>query len=272
MNTLYLSDLDGTLLDERARLSPLTIRTIGLLQARGVLFSYATARSRSTAVQVTAGLAIDLPAIVYNGAMIVHSASGEPICSERFTPAQAAQIRQAIERFGLPVLVYAWLEGRERVSWLVGEENDGLRHYLAARAGDPRLRPVHSAEALFAGVPFYFTTIGEGELLAPLYEELEATGQYQCLLQRELYRAEYWCETMPRQATKAAAALRLKALLGCQRVVAFGDSLNDLPLFAVADESYAVANAVPALQAAATGIIGSNRQDGVARWLQEHLL
>ena len=55
-------------------------------------------------------------------------------------------------------------------------------------------------------------------------------------------------------------------------MVAFGDAINDLPLFAAADECYAVENAVEALKAAATGVIPSNAQDGVARWLAEHVL
>ena len=41
-------------------------------------------------------------------------------------------------------------------------------------------------------------------------------------------------------------------------------------LFALADEAYAVENAVPELKAAATGVIGRNDADSVARWLQSH--
>lgn len=43
-------------------------------------------------------------------------------------------------------------------------------------------------------------------------------------------------------------------------MVAFGDNLNDLPLFAAADESYAVSNAHERILAAATGVIGSNTE------------
>ena len=50
----------------------------------------------------------------------------------------------------------------------------------------------------------------------------------------------------------------------------FGDGMNDLDLFEAADEAYAVENAVPELKAAATGIIGSNNDDGVAKWLSEN--
>ena len=72
---------------------------------------------------------------------------------------------------------------------------------------------------------------------------------------------------MPKAATKANAVLQLKEILGCKRVVCFGDAENDIPMFQIADECYAVANAVPALKAIATDVIGSNAEDGVAKWL-----
>ena len=44
--------------------------------------------------------------------------------------------------------------------------------------------------------------------------------------------------------------------------------INDIPMFQVSDESYAVANAVEELKAIATGVIESNNKDGVARGVQ----
>lgn len=49
MKTLYVSDLDGTLLRKNETLSTYTIKTINTLTASGMLFSYATARSLNTA-------------------------------------------------------------------------------------------------------------------------------------------------------------------------------------------------------------------------------
>ncbi len=61
--------------------------------------------------------------------------------------------------------------------------------------------------------------------------------------------------------------MQLKSMLACDKVVAFGDGKNDIAMFEVADESYAVANAVDELKDKATGIIESNEADGVAKWL-----
>ena len=75
---------------------------------------------------------------------------------------------------------------------------------------------------------------------------------------------------MPKAATKAHAARQLAKLLNCDRIVAFGDSVNDIPLFEAADERYAVANSADILKARATAVIKSNDEDGVADWLINH--
>lgn len=68
-------------------------------------------------------------------------------------------------------------------------------------------------------------------------------------------------------ATKSNAVLQLKKFLNCDKIVAFGDGVNDIDLFKIADECYAVSNAVDELKEIATGIIDSNNSDGVAKWL-----
>ena len=75
---------------------------------------------------------------------------------------------------------------------------------------------------------------------------------------------------MPLKATKANGIQTLKELLFCDRIVAFGDGLNDMDMFKIADECYAVSNAVDELKAIATGIIDSNNNDGVAKWLVDN--
>ena len=45
----------------------------------------------------------------------------------------------------------------------------------------------------------------------------------------------------------------------------YGDNLNDLPMFEVADEAVAVANAMPEVIARADRVIGPNSASSVAR-------
>ena len=56
MKTLYVTDLDGTLLRTDDTVSPFTINTVNGLVDKGMLFTYATARSLVSASVVTRGL------------------------------------------------------------------------------------------------------------------------------------------------------------------------------------------------------------------------
>ncbi|HML45572.1 MAG TPA: HAD-IIB family hydrolase [Clostridia bacterium] len=272
MRTLYLSDLDGTLLRSDETIGPYTAGVIREMAKREIPFSYATARSFLTARRVTGELTVSLPAIVYNGVMIVRQPDGAVLSALRFTQSQTRALAAMLRDLGAAPLVYATLEGRQRVSWLQGGENEGMRHYLNKRSSDPRLRPVDSEADVYAGEVFYLTCIGEQSDMARVQAAASAHPYVRTVFQQELYRPEYWCELMPGEASKAQAALRLKALLNCDRIVAFGDAINDLPLFEAADECYAVGNAVPELKARATGILADNDAEGVAAWLAQHVL
>lgn len=268
--TLYITDLDGTLLNRQDRVNAFSCQVINSLIERGMLFTYATARSFVSASVVTEGLAVRTPVIAHNGATLFRPDTGEALYRIRFTQEEMDRARSIIHDHEISPLVYSIIDGEEKVSWDVERENEGIRNYLSRRQGDRRLRPVQGSQALYEGEIFYFTCIDTCEKLAPLYQAVKIEESYYCNFQQELYQPEYWCEIMPREATKANAIIRLKAMLECDRVVAFGDALNDIPMFQIADECYAVENAVEELKALATGTIASNEQDGVAKWLLEH--
>ena len=269
--TLYVTDLDGTLLNRHDRINPFSIGVINGLVEKGMLFTYATARSLVSASRVAEGLTTKVPVIAYNGAFIFQPSTGEILSKEDLTADERALVRETLDRFGISPLVYSFINGVEKVSWIPQDENEGIRYYLSQRPGDPRFRPAETRDELFEGDMFYFTCIGEQEELQPVYEIFSADSRYRCTMQQELYRTEYWCEIMPARASKANAVRKLKDMWGCGRVISFGDAVNDLPMFRVSDECYAVSNAAEELKAAATGIIGSNEEDGVARWLMEHV-
>ena len=269
MRTLYVTDLDGTLLNSNDQISQYSMEIINGLVAKGMQFTYATARSLVSASVVAKGLSTTIPVIAYNGALIVNPATGEVISSLSFTGEEAARIREVLQEHGANPLVYAYVDGVERVSYVTGRENEGIRRYLEVRKGDRRFRPLEDETLLYQGNIFYFTCIADKEELLPLYEIFKRDGRYRCTLQQELYRPEFFLEIMPEKASKAEAIKRLKEIWHCGKVVSFGDAVNDIPMFEISDECYAVANGVAELKACATGVIASNDEDGVSRWLAD---
>ena len=116
----------------------------------------------------------------------------------------------------------------------------------------------------------YTTCIETPEKIKPFYDKYKDI--YHCVYQKDIYSDEQWLEIMLKEVTKESAVQKLKQITQRDYVVVFGDGINDLEMFGIADECYAMSNAEPELKAAATKIIESNDNDGVARWLAENTL
>ena len=268
MRTLYVTDLDGTLLRSSESTSDFTNRTINALVEKGMLFSYATARSYSTSAKVTKGLSARIPLIVYNGALVIDNATGERMLSNFFGK-DAQDVLADLIAHGVYPIVYSFVNGVEQFRYLPERCTQGVMDFVATRKGDRRDHPVQKEEELFEGEIFYFACIGEDEKLAPLYDKYRK--KYHAVHQLDIYSGQPWLELMPLAASKSNAIRQLKAHLGCDRLVVFGDGKNDIDMFQLADESYAVENAMDELKAAATGVIASNDEDGVAKWLEQNV-
>lgn len=269
MKTLYVSDLDGTLLRSDAKTSEYTNQVINRLTSEGILFSYATARSYLTATKATKGLNAKIPIITYNGAVILQNDTFDIIAQNAFYQNEKEEILNELLRRGIYPIVYAYKSGKEKFSYLVNKCNRATTEFLLTRKGDVRDTPVELDRALGFGDVFYFVCIDAYEKLEPLYMQFKE--KYHCIFQKEIYSGEQWLEIVPQNVSKASAILQLKERLGIEYIVAFGDGKNDIEMFEIADESYAVENAVDELKAIATGIIESNDFDGVAKWLYKTL-
>jgi len=80
MTTLYVSDLDGTLLNSEKQISENTMKTINSLIENGVLFTIAIARTLAATTHILSRLKINIPIILMNGAM-----NYDPIKNEYLT-------------------------------------------------------------------------------------------------------------------------------------------------------------------------------------------
>ena len=264
--TLYVTDLDGTLLKSDKTLSSFTARTINRLVKEGMLITYATARSLISAQEVIKGLDVTLPVIVYNGAFILSANGKNRLSACLFTDREKEEILTVMQSGNVYPRVYALQEGRERYSYLPEKLSDGTKAYLLSRKGDIRANPTVLSE-LCLGEVYCFSCIDDYHKLFLVYEKLKE--KYEALLYRDPYTGDFWLEVLPRNATKAMAVCKLKDILGCDEVVSFGDETNDLSMFASSDRAYAVAGANDALKKAATACIGFCDEDGVAKFLLE---
>jgi hydroxymethylpyrimidine pyrophosphatase-like HAD family hydrolase len=267
--TLYITDLDGTLLRGDSSLSPYAVEALNRMIGEGLMFSVATSRARQTTHKLIGTLNLSLPVVLGDGVFITDLATGRHRVIQSMARESWQPLFDLLRERDISPVVFSVIDGAERASYLAGREGGAILRYLADRPGDPRMRPVSGYGELFAGEICHITLMEPEAIARALYQAIYAFGQYHASLTNDTYHPEDWyLAVLPAGVTKASGVLRLKELAGADRIVCFGDNLNDLPMFAVADEAYAVANAKEEVKAAATGVILSNEEDGVVRWLE----
>ena len=269
---LFVSDLDYTLLRSDGTLSEYSAAIINRLLDDGLQFTFATARSFQSASHVTRSLHLRLPVITYGGTITMDPVQERPSDIRWLDNRVVGAICAAVEKVPAAEPIFFTFEaGRDWIRWRPSHETNGVRSFLAARPDDRRLWPVRQWEELDKQFVFYVSIIGDRHTVQTLHESLrdDLVGCASFLGEQPGTAGEFWLEIHAADGTKAQAARRLADNLGISTIIAFGDNLNDMPLFTIADEGYAVANAVPELRAIATRTIGHNDDDAVARWLKD---
>lgn len=266
---LYLTDLDGTLLDHKAEIGRMTEAMMNMLIDNDIAVSYATARSVHSAEPKVSCINFKLPVITHNGAFIIDPITKERLVTHFFDNNTKAFLKSYFYEHKESILVYSVIDNYERVSYLEERLNKGTVRYLKDRAGDKRMYRAGDYEELFEGDIYYITLIepitSPEELDNFFYNKNGFSRNYQ----PDTYdTSEYWYEIYRDDVSKANAALRLKEMLGADELIVFGDNTNDISMFSVADRCYAVSNATDRLKELATGVIRSNEQSGVPAFIQ----
>jgi hydroxymethylpyrimidine pyrophosphatase-like HAD family hydrolase len=269
--TLYVSDLDDTLLRADGTLSDAARSTLARLLADGTAFTVATARSPLTALRALEGVPLSLPVVTYGGATAVDPIDRTALWWEHLDARSLRPLVGAALAAGVTPLVF-WLDGdADKVSWVRGAETSGVDTFLEARPDDPRLAPVDGWDEVDHDRGFFVSIRGEYPVVRRLSRMIRAiswgTGCSMALSGTRESGVGV-LDVTAAGTTKGSAVRRLAEDLGFSRVVAFGDGANDLPLFAEADESYATASASDEVKAAATAVLEPG-DDAVVRFLAE---
>lgn len=269
MKTLYVTDLDGTLLTNKGGLKDRAAEMIKRFGEKGILFTYATARRFHSAGLIMSKAEISLPVITMNGVIIADGKTGSVIKLNGFEEIPLDDVKKTLEDNGETPLVYAFVNGEQRVSYL---ENDTgrIKNYLKSRKGDKTLRPCKSYSQLFEGDIYYFTIINpiiSSDTRDRLFSREKGFDYNQYY--DTYFKEDLWLEVFSKKASKANAVLELKKMLGADETVVFGDNLNDLSMFKISDRRYAVSNAVKELKEAGDGVIGSNENISVPVFVEK---
>jgi HAD superfamily hydrolase (TIGR01484 family) len=165
------------------------------------------------------------------------------------------------------------LENEELNTYYERLDNTALKSFMDERIQKFNKKFTKKEFRIVDAQVIYFCFLNDSDSIHRLHDSMSAIEGLRIEMYKDIYSDDLWyLEVFSETASKYSAVQYLRKHYGFDKIVGFGDNLNDIPLFAACDECYAVANAKPEVKEIATGIIGSNDADGVARWLGDNVV
>lgn len=277
VKTLFVSDLDGTLLGDDSLLSSGTVATLNrIIGELGGLFTVATARTPATVVPLMEQVHARLPFIVIGGSAMWNPVTSSFEHTRGIDDTTVNAVADVFDRHQAHPFIY-----RRHGEGLLHTHHYGPlspqeERFVAARQhlplkkfflGDEGYR-CNDDEALL------IFSMNKYPVLKAIADDLKASvATCSVMLYHDIFdESEGYLEIFTAGTSKAAAIHELAREVGAGRVVVFGDNRNDIAMMQAADYSVAVGNAFPEVKAVASEVIGPNTADSVARWIEKQII
>ena len=268
--TLYISDLDGTLLNTNKEVSQFTKSVLNTFIDQGGNFSIATARTAASASKILSGLNINTPIVLMNGAVIYDLCKNMYLKTEIISRKTAQGIIEILKENEISGFMYAIYQDK-LVTYYENLQEKSLRDFY-----DERVQKYYKSfeqvdnfmDKITEDNIIYFTLIAEYDQLLTVHKIISENSDIDMTLYKDIYDENLWyLEIYSTHASKYNAVKYLREKYKYDKIIGFGDNHNDIPLLNACDEFYSVSNAICELKEKATGIIGSNQSDGVSRFI-----
>lgn len=275
--TLYVSDLDGTLLGEDSQLSAVTVATLNrIIGELGGLFTVATARTPATVVPLMQQVHARLPFIVIGGSAMWNPVTMSYEHTRGIDDMTVNAVADVFDRRGAHPFIYRRHGKNLLHTHHYGPLSPQEERFIAERQHLP-LKQFFLDDRDFRhsdDEALLIFSMNKYAVLKSIADDLR-TSVPSCsvMVYHDIFdESEGYLEIFSAGTSKAAAIRNLARQLGAGRVVVFGDNRNDIAMMQAADFSVAVDNAFTEVKSVASEVIGPNTVDSVARWIETELL
>ena len=280
MIKLIASDMDGTLLDSRHKISEENIKAIKKAQQLGVHFTIITGRDYNSVKPFVENLGLNCEYIVLSGAEY-RNKDGEIIFSISMDKNKAKRIMVVMNKEGLDFEVFTnngvYTSNKESYEKRISD-------VIKVNKLDISLEEVLKYKKIFESVEeiknideFIKTNINiyrictfdkSVEIIEKVKNELE-------IIEGLAVSGTFFndIEVNDSEAQKGLILAKVIEKMGIKRdeVIVLGDSFNDYSLFTEFENSFAMENAIPEIKAVAKNITDSNENSGVAKAIYKAL-
>lgn len=245
MKVLYVSDLDGTLLNKDQQLDSTATSKLNELISSGINFTVSTGRGNSV-TRILKNINFKLPIMILNGTINYDFSKQEFIDKNPISKDAVFKIIDELDGFKYKLFQFQTFVNNEVKRFQFADWNKNL-------------------DCLSLNVLF------PEEYSEELNQKLSKIDDINFFIHKKVYtNGECYCDIVKKGVSKASSLKAFKEKYGFDKIIAFGDSENDLPLQEIADEFYAVENAVDTVKQKATGVIESCYNNGVVNFISKN--
>ena len=260
---LIASDMDDTLLNSDTKISERNAAAIRKAIEKGIVFLIATGRMYVSVKPFADALGLDVPLVTYNGALVKGSKSGKVYYEHPLRLETALEMLDYCKEKGYYIQSYQGDELWVKEATKFSAEYERISGIPAKPVGE---RLYHPEVA-----PYKLLAMTKPEDFQKVWKDIEQrfAGKVVATSSRDNF-----LELMEPGVNKWEAVKAVARSYGIrpEEVMCIGDSNNDLSMIKNAGIGVAVANAKPAVQAAAKLVTASNDEDGVAKVIEQEVL
>ena len=272
MKTLYVSDMDGTLLQSNGKMSEFTKEKLNELYNKGISFSVATARSMISAMPILQGVHFAAPIVLMNGVFVYDTETKRAVKYHEIEHSVLQKVLDCFYEKNLHPFMFLYGDDYKLSIKYTEFDNDGMKEFYDERVDllDGRFTQTDDLTIIEKGQhPVYVNYYSLPEVLDDVVEKLKDIPQIDFAYYKDSYSDDWLIEIYSHTASKANGAKEVKEIVGAEFITAFGDNLNDIIMLNGADIAVAVENAVPQVKEIADVIIGNNNDNSVVKYIIE---
>ena len=240
--TLYISDLDGTLLASDGHISDRSRNILNKVIKDGAKVSIATSRNLFAFDQRVAGVDFSIPVILNTGGCIYNCQTRHYDVISDIPFDRVLQLKKILDENEIASFIYGLVD-EELYLLYEGLFDEADQAYIKKRGSYEKTKRILDLSASVDGIKATIT--------------------------KDIYTGNYFIEICEESVSKASAILKLKEMYDIDEIVAFGDNVNDVEMLELSDRCYVPENGLPQIREMADMVIEKNDLDSVARFIVE---
>ncbi len=232
MKHLFVSDLDGTLLNKNGELSANTVNILNKAIDEGLQFTISTARTPTTALKIVEPLHLNLPIMLMNGVLIYDIRKKNYQYKAVMDETVVMVLLGMIKMKGLNCFLYS-LQDDQFNAYYDSADSVSLNYFRNERVMkyDKKFTEVEDLTLVTNKDIIYCMLREPKEKLEALYRELSVVKGVKADFYKDIYSDDYYMlEIYSDRASKKNALEYIRKEEKYDFITSFGDNLNDMSL------------------------------------------